>query len=350
MITLPRNVLILATLAAAALSIFLSGCAQTPPPYEHQITVEEASSGDPVTGAKVTAAIGLRNFFKTETGPDGTAQISIDPESAELHTWTKLTVEADGFDAQSLLVNVGEEEASVVQLRKPGEEAATAETETGTNADTTAEQETGGEEATGEEVEPVAEETEPEAIETEESETPSVDTANRTLADVAPADRANYYSAKPEVAIDTDKTYRATIQTSKGDIVVSLDAQAAPEHVNNFIFLSNEGFYDGLNFHRVEPGFVIQGGDPQGSGQGGPGYTVPGEFDLKHIEGALAMARLSDAVNPERESSGSQFYITLAPTPFLDDQYSVFGNVEEGMDVVKAIEIGDMIEQVIIEE
>lgn len=170
------------------------------------------------------------------------------------------------------------------------------------------------------------------------------------VANLPAAERADYYQARPEMTIDPNKTYRAIIQTNKGDIVVSLDANAAPEHVNNFVFLSRDGFYDGLTFHRVEPGFVIQGGDPLGAGNGGPGYTVPGEFDLTHGEGALAMARLPDQVNPERESSGSQFYITLAPTPFLDGQYSVFGQVEEGMDVVRSIEIGDTIRQIVIEE
>ena len=164
------------------------------------------------------------------------------------------------------------------------------------------------------------------------------------------AERADYYDAKPEITIDTGKTYRAIIQTDKGDIVLSLDAAASPEHVNNFIFLSKQGFYDGLTFHRVEPGFVIQGGDPLGAGNGGPGYTVPSEFKLTHGEGALAMARLPDQVNPDRESSGSQFYITLAPTPFLDGQYSVFGQVEEGMDVVKSIGVGDTINKIVIEE
>ena len=94
---------------------------------------------------------------------------------------------------------------------------------------------------------------------------------------------------------------------------------------------------------------MVQGGDPQGSGQGGPGYTVPGEFELKHGVGAVAMARLSDQANPDRESSGSQFYITLAPTPFLDGEYSVFGQVEAGMDVVQSIEIGDLIERITID-
>jgi cyclophilin family peptidyl-prolyl cis-trans isomerase len=186
----------------------------------------------------------------------------------------------------------------------------------------------------------------PEAPAPDEAESPS----QSGVADLPPAQRADYYQAKPEITIDTGKTYRAIIQTDKGDIVLSLDAQASPEHVNNFVFLSKDGFYDGLTFHRVEPGFVIQGGDPLGAGNGGPGYTVPGEFDLTHGEGALAMARLPDQVNPNRESSGSQFYITLAPTPFLDGQYSVFGQVEEGMDVVQSIAIGDKINRIVIEE
>lgn len=184
---------------------------------------------------------------------------------------------------------------------------------------------------------------------------PSPEAASETgftpsgVADLAAQERADYYSAKPEISIDTNRTYQATIKTSKGDIVVMLDATAAPEHVNNFVFLSRDGFYNGLTFHRVEPGFVIQGGDPLGMGNGGPGYTIPGEFSLTHVEGAIAMARLPDQVNPERASSGSQFYITLAPTPFLDGDYSAFGVVESGMDVVSSIQIGDVIEEIIIE-
>jgi peptidyl-prolyl cis-trans isomerase B (cyclophilin B) len=166
---------------------------------------------------------------------------------------------------------------------------------------------------------------------------------------LSPAERDNYFQVRPDLSIDPAGNYRATIRTNKGDIVVQLNAQAAPEHVNNFIYLSNQGFYDGLTFHRVEPDFVVQGGDPQGSGQGGPGYTVPGEFELKHGAGAVAMARLPDQTNPNRESSGSQFYITLAPTPFLDGEYSVFGQVEAGMDVVQSIEIGDLIERITID-
>jgi len=163
-----------------------------------------------------------------------------------------------------------------------------------------------------------------------------------------PTDRSNMYSAPPAMQIDPGKSYIATISTAKGDIVVQLDASAAPQTVNNFVFLAQEGFYDGLTFHRVEPGFVIQGGDPLGSGGGGPGYTVPAEIQLPHPEGAIAMARRSDQVNPERASSGSQFYITLAPTPFLDGAYTAFGQVTGGMSVVRSIVVGDVIEKITI--
>jgi cyclophilin family peptidyl-prolyl cis-trans isomerase len=165
-----------------------------------------------------------------------------------------------------------------------------------------------------------------------------------------PADRNNMYSAPPEMQIDPGKTYVATISTAKGDIVVQLDASAAPLTVNNFVFLAEQGFYNNLTFHRVEPGFVIQGGDPTGTGGGGPGYTVPAEIQLPHVEGAIAMARRGDQVNPTRASSGSQFYITLAPTPFLDEGYTAFGQVIEGMGVVQSIAIGDVIEMITIAE
>jgi cyclophilin family peptidyl-prolyl cis-trans isomerase len=166
-----------------------------------------------------------------------------------------------------------------------------------------------------------------------------------------PIERNGMYSAPPQMQIDPGKTYVATISTAKGDIIVRLDAGAAPQTANNFVFLSREGFYDGLTFHRVEPGFVIQGGDPLGSGSGGPGYTVLAEIELPHVEGAIAMARRGDQVNPSRASSGSQFYIALNALPQLDGAYTVFGEVAEGMDVVKSIEIGDVIESVtIIEE
>ena len=112
--------------------------------------------------------------------------------------------------------------------------------------------------------------------------------------------------------------------------------------------LASSGFYDGLTFHRVVPNFVVQGGDPEGSGQGGPGYTVPQEIGLPHHKGALAWARLPDHVNPEKRSSGSQFYITLEPTPFLDGEYTVFGYMIEGNSVLPLIKQGDKIQKVTV--
>ncbi|MFQ5823044.1 MAG: peptidylprolyl isomerase [bacterium] len=170
------------------------------------------------------------------------------------------------------------------------------------------------------------------------------------LADIAPKDRFNYYSNPPEMTIDESKRYVATIHTTKGNILIELDAISAPIHVNNFVFLARQGFYDGLTFHRVEPNFVIQGGDPLGFGTGGPGYRIPAEIGLPHHQGVIAMARQADAVNPERMSSGSQFYITLKATPVLDGQYSVFGRVSQGFDVVQKVRIGDVIEKIDIEE
>lgn len=151
------------------------------------------------------------------------------------------------------------------------------------------------------------------------------------------------------MAIDKSKKYIATIKTSKGEIKVELDPSAAPQTVNNFVYLSTNGFYDGLTFHRVEPDFVIQGGDPAGNGSGGPGYNIPPEIKLPHVEGAIAMARRGGP--PESTpSSGSQFYITLSATPNLDGNYTAFGKTIAGMDVVKKIAIGDKIERVDISE
>jgi peptidyl-prolyl cis-trans isomerase B (cyclophilin B) len=142
----------------------------------------------------------------------------------------------------------------------------------------------------------------------------------------------------------------ATIETDRGSIVVELYPVVAPKTVANFEKLSKDGFYNGLTFHRVEPGFVVQGGDPQGNGMGGPGYDVPAEISAteKHLRGTIAMARKGDQVNPERKSSGSQFYICLAPAPFLDGQYTSFGAVVAGMDVVDQIKVGDKMKKVVL--
>jgi cyclophilin family peptidyl-prolyl cis-trans isomerase len=142
------------------------------------------------------------------------------------------------------------------------------------------------------------------------------------------------------------KTYLAVIHTSKGDITCELNTKQAPLSATNFVQLAEGGFYNGLTFHRVVPNFVIQGGDPDGSGRGGPGYTIPAEIGLKHVQGALAWARLPDHANPKKRSSGSQFYIALEQIPYLDGEYSVFGQTIAGMDVVKKIEQGDVIKGV----
>jgi cyclophilin family peptidyl-prolyl cis-trans isomerase len=144
----------------------------------------------------------------------------------------------------------------------------------------------------------------------------------------------------------------AILDTDRGIIVLELYPAVAPKTVANFEKLSTDGFYNNLTFHRVEPGFVVQGGDPQGNGMGGPGYDIPAEISPteKHLRGTLAMARKGDQVNPERKSSGSQFYICLAPAPFLDGQYTTFGGVVEGMDVVDQIKVGDHIKKVTLSD
>jgi peptidyl-prolyl cis-trans isomerase B (cyclophilin B) len=126
----------------------------------------------------------------------------------------------------------------------------------------------------------------------------------------------------------------ATIETGMGNIVIEFYPDDAPNTVNNFITLAKKGFYDGLTFHRIVPGFVIQGGDPKGDGSGGPGYTIAAEFNSrKHVEGTVAMARRGNDIN----SAGCQFYIALKRIPHLDKQYTVFGQVIEGMEVVHKI-------------
>jgi peptidyl-prolyl cis-trans isomerase B (cyclophilin B) len=123
-----------------------------------------------------------------------------------------------------------------------------------------------------------------------------------------------------------------------GTMKIQFYTKDAPKNVTNVANLGIKGFYNGLTFHRLIPGFMIQGGDPSGNGTGGPGYTVPGEIKRQHTKGAMAMARTGDQVNPERRSSGSQFYICFQPTPQLDGQYTVIGQLVEGMDVLDKLE------------
>lgn len=148
---------------------------------------------------------------------------------------------------------------------------------------------------------------------------------------------------KEPMKFEVGKKYTAVIKTSKGDISCELYHDKAPRSVTNFIQLARVKFYDGLTFHRVVPGFVIQGGDPKGDGTGGPGYTTPAEIGLLHKKGALALARTGDSVNPERRSSGSQFYIALEDLPQLDGQYTVYGQTVGGMNVIGQIAQGDRI-------
>jgi peptidyl-prolyl cis-trans isomerase B (cyclophilin B) len=140
----------------------------------------------------------------------------------------------------------------------------------------------------------------------------------------------------------------AIIQTERGTFVIELYPQVAPKTVENFEKLVNKGFYNGLTFHRVVEGFVVQGGDPNGDGTGGPGYEIVGEINPneKHLRGTVATARTGDEVNPERKSSGSQFYICLEPQPGLDGQYTIFGGVIKGMHVVDQIKVGDHMKKV----
>lgn len=140
----------------------------------------------------------------------------------------------------------------------------------------------------------------------------------------------------------------AIVETDRGTFVMELYPKVAPKTVENFETLVKKGFYNGLTFHRVVPDFVVQGGDPDGTGMGGPGYTVPAEIDKNehHLRGSVATARTGGEVNPNRESSGSQFYICLKPQPGLDGDYTVFGGVIKGMDVVDQIQKGDHMKKI----
>jgi cyclophilin family peptidyl-prolyl cis-trans isomerase len=150
---------------------------------------------------------------------------------------------------------------------------------------------------------------------------------------------AQRYSKPFDLKIDPTKKYKASIETNRGVIVLSFYAAQAPRTVNNFVCLAQDGFYDGVTFHRVIKDFMIQGGDPTGTGRGGPGFNFKDEFDpkLKHDRpGVLSMA------NAGPNTNGSQFFITHVATPWLDGKHSVFGQVIQGQDVVNAIEQGDV--------
>jgi len=151
----------------------------------------------------------------------------------------------------------------------------------------------------------------------------------------------------PEMMIDKNKVYRVTIETDKGNIELELYPGYAPKTVNNFVFLAKDGFYDGVLFHRVIGNFMIQGGDPTGTGRGGPGYRFQDEFDgnpLIHETGVISMA------NAGPDTNGSQFFITHAPQPHLNGRHTVFGKVVKGQDVVDSIRQGDAMKRVVVNE
>lgn len=158
---------------------------------------------------------------------------------------------------------------------------------------------------------------------------------------------AQQWRQAPAIEIDPAKNYRATIETAKGNIVLELYPTNAPKTVNNFVFLARQGFYDGLKFHRVISNFMVQGGDPTGTGSGGPGYKFEDETygnPLKHETGVISMA------NAGANTNGSQFFITHSPQPHLNGKHTVFGKVIEGQDVVNAIRQGDVMTKVTVTE
>lgn len=159
--------------------------------------------------------------------------------------------------------------------------------------------------------------------------------------------KTKQWDKAPEMQIDPGKLYQVTMETSQGDIELELYPQYAPKTVNNFVFLIREGYYDGVTFHRVIKNFVIQGGDPTGTGRGGPGYQFADEFrgnPLKHETGVISMANAGPGTN------GSQFFITHSPQPHLDGHHTVFGKVVRGQEVVNAIKPGDWMEKVMVRE
>jgi peptidyl-prolyl cis-trans isomerase B (cyclophilin B) len=164
---------------------------------------------------------------------------------------------------------------------------------------------------------------------------------------VQESDMPNAAPTTDEVKANTERARESQVRiaTDKGDIVFTFFPDDAPVHTAAFMKLAEEGFYDGLAFHRVEPGFVIQGGDPDGDGTGGPGYRLKAEFNKQpHVRGTVAMARSSSP-----DSAGSQFYICLGDARFLDNNYTVFGQMTEGFETLDAIRKGDKMNLVTVE-
>jgi cyclophilin family peptidyl-prolyl cis-trans isomerase len=155
---------------------------------------------------------------------------------------------------------------------------------------------------------------------------------------------AKRYSSPPPMQIEMNRTYHVVIKTNKGDIHLQLNPAEAPQTVNNFVALARDGYYDGVTFHRVVPRFVIQGGDPTGTGSGGPGYQFQDEpVKRPYKAGTVAMA------NAGPNTNGSQFFICLEDQPGLPPSYTIFGDTVSGMDVVRNIRVGDVMQSVTIE-
>lgn len=161
------------------------------------------------------------------------------------------------------------------------------------------------------------------------------------------SEETKQWNSPPEMQIDPEKNYQVTIETEKGNIELELYPQYAPKTVNNFVFLARKNFYDGLTFHRVINDFMVQGGDPTGTGRGGPGYKFEDEVEdnpLEHEAGVVSMA------NAGPNTNGSQFFITHAPQPHLNGRHTVFGKVVEGQEVVDEISQGDEMLKVEVSE
>ncbi len=173
----------------------------------------------------------------------------------------------------------------------------------------------------------------PDAISEEEQVTATPDPETSPTSEATPDDEIQRrYDAMPVMSIDASHSFEAVITTEKGEIRLELLPGEAPGFVNNFVFLARNHFYDDLTFHRVVPGFVAQGGDPTGTGMGGPGYDLPEDRnDFTFEAGVISMAKGGGTV------SGSQFFITLDPAPHLNGDFTVFGRVTEGLDVVRSL-------------
>ncbi len=164
---------------------------------------------------------------------------------------------------------------------------------------------------------------------------PSTPPPAEATPDDEPRASAMSWAEPPEMAIDPAKHYEAILKTEKGDVRMELYAEQTPVTVNNFVFLARQGYYDGVTFHRVIPGFMAQTGDRGGTGSGSPGYAFQDEFDPALRHDAAGVVSMANPGTPD--SNGSQFFITYAPEPHLDGLHTVFGRVVDGMDVVEAL-------------